>query len=198
MAGRSMSDLRFQVRPISIPAAVVPPRRRPVSDMIEVISGHEDEQIWTVQFRSTVFGVYCIRGPVHRSGVINELRIGLALITSGGQMPSRRVLNIWPGTAHLMDVEDDPCDPGLVRHGTPVRAEFLSHGDSLTIIGHAVSQRSNDLTGVGHHTIRSPSGISRHLQTLTRVRANAHNPPGAVYAWSDNDEDENTHRSAGS
>lgn len=182
------------MHPTAIPAAVVPPHRRPVSAMKDLISRHEAEQIWTVQFRSMVFGVYCICGPVHRSDVIDELRIGMALITSGGQAPARRVLNIWPGTAPPMDVDDDSCDPMQVQHGTPVRAGFFSNGDALTVVGHAVSQRRSDLTGVGHHTIRTHSGASPNLWTLTKVRADAHNPPQLVYSWADVDEDENVSR----
>lgn len=173
--------------PTQPPAAISPPLRRPVAQMREVIGAHAPGDEWTVQFRSPIFGVYCIGGPVHRSAVVNELRIGLALVTSGGLTPASRVLNIWPGRADLLQVDADDCDPAAVQHGDLVRARTASYGDELTVIGHAITQLRNDLVGVGHHTIRSPSGVARTLRSLSAVRGMSFNPPPALHAWSDAD-----------
>lgn len=171
--------------PTKSPDAVNPPRRRPVREMKSVIEDHVSGDVLTLQIRSPIFGVYSVCGPVHRSPVIGELRVGLAIVTAGGWTPRPRVLNIWPGRADLVEVGACDCDPASVQHGALVRARVSSFGDELTIVGHAGSQRRSDLIGVGHHTIRSPSGVSPSLLSLAGVLGTPLNPPPALYAWSD-------------
>lgn len=102
------------------PDAVVPPRRRPVVEMKSLIDKHVSGDVLTLQILSPIFGVYSVCGPVHRSPVVGELRVGLAIITSKGWAPRRRILNIWPGRADLINVGTSDCDPVSVQHGTLV------------------------------------------------------------------------------
>ena len=180
--------------PSKSPAAISPPRRRPVSHMKSIIDAHAPGDEWTVQFRSPIFGVYSICGPVHRSEIIGEIRIGLALITSGGRTPGTRVLNIWPERAGLIDVGENDCDPASVQHGALVSARISSFGDELTVVGHAVAQRRTDLVGVGNHTIRAPYGVAPNLLSLSEVHGTSFNCPPVLYAWSDADARTSSHR----
>lgn len=171
--------------PANPPDAIISPRRRPVRKMKSVIEKHVSGDVLTLQIRSPIFGVYSVCGPVHRAPVIDELRVGLAVITAGGWTPRSRILRIWPGRADLIEVGTSDCDPASVQHGALVRARVSSFGDELTIVGHAVAQRRSDLIGVGHHTIRSPSGVSPSLLSLAEVPGTPLNPPPVLSAWSD-------------
>lgn len=174
--------------PLPLPA-LRPPKRRPVHQMLSLIEAHSKGEQWTVQFRSPIFGVYSVFGPIHRSAVTNELRVGLAFITTGGKSPNSRVLNIWAERADLIDVASTNCSPATVRHGAVVRAEVSSFGDRLTLVGHAVAQRRTELIGVGHHTIRTPSGAAPNLISVSDVAIPSKRPPPLPYAWSDLDYD---------
>lgn len=171
--------------PAQSPAAVIPPRRRPVRKMKSVIEEHVSGAVLTLQIWSPIFGVYSVCGPVHYSPVIEELRVGFAVLTSGCRTPRRRVLNMLTGRADLIEVGASDCDPASVQHGSLVCARVSSYGDELTIVGHAVAQRRSDLIGVGHHTIRSPSGASPSLLALAEVPGTPLNPPPALRGWSD-------------
>lgn len=158
MSGQATCESRFEMSLLQPPAAVCPPRRRAVKQMRKAIEEHAPGAEWTVQFHSAIFGVYCISGPVHRSVVTGELRIGLAFITVAGRTPLKRTLGIWPRIENLTEGEYGDCDAAEVHHGVLVRAQFSSFGDVLTIVGHAVAQQRNDLIGVGHHVIRVTCG----------------------------------------
>lgn len=188
MSGSATCDCRCRVIPAQSPDAVIPPRLRPVRKMKSVIEEHVSGAVLTLQIRSPIFGVYSVCGPVHYSPVIEELRVGFAVITSGGWTPRRRVLNIWSGRANLIEVGASDCDPASVQHGSLVRARVLSVEDEFTIVGHAVAQRRSDLIGVGHHTIRSPSGVSPSLLALAEVPGTPLNPPPALWGWSDGED----------
>lgn len=152
-------------------------------------SGPRDE--WTVQIKSANFGVYCVHGPIHRSVTTGELRIGLALITESRHRPAKRVLGIWPGGPELLDAVGKVVSPKDVNHGAIVRAQVNSFGDVLTILGHAVGQKRNDLLGVGHHTIRTPEGGGKNLLSLTEVEGVSAGAPYMPYSWADIDDASN-------
>lgn len=169
-------------------SAITAPSRRAVSHMRALIRSHNPGDEWTVQIRSPIFGVYCVFGPVHRSTTTGELRIGLALLTSGGTAPSNRVLEIWPGPTIQDDFDGEPCAAAEVNHGELVRATVAPFGESLTLVGHAVGQQRNGLIGVGHHTIMTPEGASPSLRSLSRYLKAMTEPPPKLYSWADADE----------
>lgn len=167
------------------PEAIQPPFRRNVPLMQAVIAAHVPREEWTIQFRSTIFGVYVICGPVHRSRTTNELRIGLAFITAGGRKPSSEVQSIWIGRPELLDIGGAERDPLDVAHGAIVRADIASFGDSLTVVGHAVSQQVNGFTGVGRHTLCTPRGVSPSLRSLVEIVDESPDAPAPLHSWAD-------------
>lgn len=168
--------------------AITPPRRRNIKQMTENIAAHTPGAVWTVQFRSPLFGVYCVYGPVQHSPTIDELRIGLALITVAGANPSRYITNIWTEPPGFTEHTGRSRDPLALQHGAVVRAKVSPFGEKLTVIGHAIGQRMNRALAVGHHHIRTDSGVAPNLVSLTELRESSSNTPDKIYAWSDFDD----------
>lgn len=157
--------------------------------MTATIESHASGDEWTVQFRSPIFGVFSIYGPVHRSKATGELTIGLAIVTTAGSKPSPRVTGIWPGRAGFMDLDGRDRDPRTVQHGSVVRAQVDSFGDVLIVVGYAIGQQRSDFLGVGHHLIRSPNGVSSSLQSINEIRSTTSvTGPQLVFAWADFDD----------
>lgn len=125
--------------------------------MLEVIESHESGDVLSVQFRDRVFGCYCVSGPVHRSATIDELTIGLSLITSGGRTPAKNVTGVWEGLLWSQDAQAE-CF-GDISAGDLAVVRVDSFGDELQIVGYAVSQKKWPKSlAVGRHLVTTRTG----------------------------------------
>lgn len=172
-------------------AAVMPPRRRRVSDMRETIASHASGDTLSVQFNGPIFGCYTVVGPVHRSASTGELTLGLALVTAAGSKPAKAVTAIRPASLWL-----DPNAVYLCTHpraGQIVAARIRSFSEELLVVGSAVSQRRWPLSlAVGHHILRGKDGHEPDsvisVDSLSHADSKHDRTVSTPYTWSDLDD----------